>query len=117
MKRDTMVGDLISLVLAGWLFLSPWIVGFTNLTSAAWTAWLGALVIGGVAVSSLWSVTRLKQSINLVAGLVLVASPWLLHITSELKPTSALFQTGIVFVTVAVLELWMMRKPVQAASA
>jgi hypothetical protein len=117
MKRDTMVGDLISALLAGWLFLSPWIVGFTNLTAAAWSAWIGALVVGGVAISALWSVTRAKEAINLVTGLLLIASPWLLHFATELKPASAVFQPGIVFVTVAVLELYVMRKPAPAATA
>ena len=117
MKRDTMVGDRISLLLAGWLFLSPWIVGFTNLTSAAAVAWIGALAIASVAVSALWSVTRLKETINLFVGLLLIASPWLLHIRSDVQPSDALFQTGIVFVTVAILELWVMRKPAQAATA
>ncbi len=117
MKRDAMVGDLIVLVLAGWLFISPWLFGFTDLTAVSWVAWIGAVAVGAVALAALVSVTRWLESLNLVFGLALVVAPWLLNIVDKPKPATALFQTGLIVVTVAVLELLVMPKSAQAATA
>jgi len=47
------VGEGIQIVLGALLFLSPWVLGFTEFNGAAWTAWIiGALtlVVGAVAL-------------------------------------------------------------------
>jgi hypothetical protein len=41
--------DVISLVLAVFLFLTPWIFGFVPDTTAAANAWISAVIIGGLA--------------------------------------------------------------------
>ncbi|MBI1204615.1 MAG: hypothetical protein GC182_19100 [Rhodopseudomonas sp.] len=117
MKRNAMVGDLVSLVLAGWLFLSPWIVGYTALTAASWVAWLAGLAIVAVAALALKSVRIWTQWTNLVLGLILVASPFALHMLDKVHATDCLFQTGIVVVIIAVLELgvlYSIREPATA---
>jgi hypothetical protein len=40
------VGEGIQIVLGALLFLSPWVLGFTEFNGAAWTAW----IIGGLTV-------------------------------------------------------------------
>jgi hypothetical protein len=32
--------EVISLILGVWLFISPWVLGFSTLSGAAWTAWI-----------------------------------------------------------------------------
>ena len=34
------IAEWISLILGVWLFISPWVLGFAALSSAAWTAWI-----------------------------------------------------------------------------
>ena len=117
MKRHAMVGDLVSLVLAGWLFLSPWIVGYTALTAASWVAWLAGLAIVAVAALALMTVRTWTQWTNLALGLILMAAPFALHMLDKVHATDALFQTGIVVVTIAALELgvlYAVRKPAAA---
>ncbi len=53
MKRETMVGDVVNLILAIWLFLSPWLVGFSGLMPAAWAAWLTAIAVAIFAIAAL----------------------------------------------------------------
>jgi membrane-bound ClpP family serine protease len=40
MVGTSTIAEWISLVLGVWLFISPWILGFAAITSAAWTAWI-----------------------------------------------------------------------------
>jgi hypothetical protein len=117
MKREAMVGDLVTLVLAVWLFLSPWIVGFTNLTLTAWIAWIVAIAIGAVSVAALAAVTRTKEWLNLALGLLLVISSWAVHFAAKQQIFDVLFQTGLIVAVVAILELWVMRKEPAPASA
>ena len=32
--------EVISVILGVWLFISPWVLGFSTLSGAAWTAWI-----------------------------------------------------------------------------
>lgn len=113
MKRDSMVGDLIVVVLAMWLFLAPWIVGFTNMTAAACVAWVGAIAVGGIAVTALRNPKTWKEWANLALGLALIAAPWIVHVTGQQKVEDALFQTGVVVAVVAILEIGVLRKTVE----
>jgi len=40
MVGTSVIAEWISLVLGVWLFISPWVLGFATITSAAWTAWI-----------------------------------------------------------------------------
>jgi len=47
------VASWINVILGIWLFISPWVLGFTFLTGMAWTAWIiGVLVF----VLALWAI-------------------------------------------------------------
>lgn len=49
------VASWINVILAIWLFISPWILGFTFLSGMAWTAWIiGVLVF----ILALWAVSQ-----------------------------------------------------------
>src|SRR5258708_8378428 len=38
------IAEWISLILGVWLFISPWVLAFAALSSAAWTAWIIAIL-------------------------------------------------------------------------
>jgi hypothetical protein len=110
MKKDIGFADVINLILAIWLFLSPWIVGFTGLTPAAWTAWLTAIAIAIFAIAALAAFAEWEEWISLVLGLWLAVSPWVVHVASNHAATMVLSLTGIVVAVLAALELWMLHR-------
>ncbi len=110
MKKEVGFADVINLILAIWLFLSPWIVGFTGLMPAAWTAWLTAIAIAIFAIAALAAFAEWEEWINLVLGLWLVVSPWAVHVASNHAATMVLSLTGVAVAVLAALELWMLHR-------
>lgn len=72
------VQDWITLVLAIALFISPWVMGFAFEFRPAWNAWIAAIVLGVLALAMLAMFAQWEEWANLVVGLWLIASPWLL---------------------------------------
>jgi hypothetical protein len=44
-RRSALTAEWANLILGVWLFVSPWIVSFTNSTSASWNAWVTGVVV------------------------------------------------------------------------
>lgn len=107
MKRNTMVGDVLNLIVAAWLFLSPWIVGFADLTPAAWTAWLSAIAIAIFAIAALAAFAEWEEWINLALGIWVLISPWVVGVSSNNAATVVLALTGLVVAVIAAVEIWM----------
>jgi hypothetical protein len=111
MKRNNQaIGDVLNLILAVWLFLSPWIVGFAGLMPAAWTAWLSAIAIAIFAIAALSAFAEWEEWINLILGIWVLVSPWVVHVSAERSPTVVLSITGLVVAIVAAVELWMLHR-------
>lgn len=114
--------DWAMLALAVWLFLSPWILGFTvgtpvegalaaeGFTVAAWNAWILGVVIAALA---LWAALRFAEWhdwVNGVLGVWLVVSPWILGFAAL---TAALWNhvaVGLLIAALAAWELWDVRQ-------
>ena len=58
-KREALA-DVINLALGAWLFLTPWIFGFTSEAATSWNAWLSGLAIGAIAIAALVAFTDSK---------------------------------------------------------
>jgi hypothetical protein len=97
------VKDWVSLVLAACLFVSPWVVGFATLTVAAWNAWIIGIVLAIVTIAALSTVTAWEEWANLVLGLWLIASPWIVGFAAS---TGALWTHVILGVLVAAVSAW-----------
>jgi hypothetical protein len=104
------------LVLAVWLFLSPWILGVTSAPAdgsgwsvAAWHAWIVAIVIGAVAV---WAALRFAEWhdwVNGVLGVWVVVSPWILGFAALTAAVWNHVVVGLLIVALAAWELWDVR--------
>jgi hypothetical protein len=97
-RRESQPQDWLLVIAAIWLFVSPWVLGFSGAVSgdaanapvidasrAAWNAWiLGAvvfLVAAGQATS--FSPPRFQDRwVNLVLGIWIFVAPWALGFTS-----------------------------------
>jgi hypothetical protein len=98
--------DWANLALGVWTIVSPWALGFADENSeaalAAWIIGAAIVVCAGVAV---YMPRAWEEGINIVLGLSLLASPWVLGFASQSTPTS---NAGIVGALVALLALWAM---------
>lgn len=128
MVRSDRWRDWVMLVLAVWLFLSPWVLGFAapmvaageaaaGFTSAAWNAWILGVVI---AVLSLWAAFQFAEWHDWVTGVLgvwLVVSPWIVGFTAL---GAALWNTvvvGLLILALAAWELWEARQGTSRATA
>lgn len=89
--------DPANMVLAVWLFISPWVLQFGSnastaqpvsgaaavnaVSNAAWNAWVLAVIVFLVALSALGSFARYARGqewINLLLGIWIFVAPWAL---------------------------------------
>ena len=77
--------DWANLILAIWLFISPWVlqfgVGSPGGAAAAWNAWVLGVIVFLVALSAIGSMELWQEWINLILGAWIFAAPWALGFT------------------------------------
>jgi len=95
--------DWINLVLAVCLFISPWVIGFAPETAPAWNAWIVGIILGALAVATLAAFAEWEEWANLMLGLWLIVSPWLLGFAANVN---AMWTHVVVGVLVAVISAW-----------
>lgn len=99
--------DWINLLLGIWLFISPWVVGFEGSQMAAsWNAWIlgvAVVVFSAIAVSmpQVW-----EEIINLLLGIWMVISSWVIGVTSRSVETNAVI-VGLLVILFAILAMAM----------
>ncbi len=107
--------DTINLALGVFLFLSPWIFGFTS-ELARHTSWMAgatlaivaALAIGDLLESiSIPDFFENEEWINLAVGLWLAVCPWIIGMQDDTAATQVHLGVGLVVATIAAVELWL----------
>jgi len=106
MVEDRKPQDWINLVLAVCLFISPWVLGFVGTTAAAWNAWVVAIILGALAIAALSVFAEWEEWINLVAGLWLIVSPWLLGFAANMNAMWTHIVIGILAAAVSAWAIW-----------
>ena len=79
--------DWANLVLGLWLVLSPWILGFSGTSSATWNAVLLGLAVGLLSLLHLQGGPLWEEWANVVLGVWLILSPWILGFSGEADAT------------------------------
>lgn len=89
--------DWVNLVLAIWLFVSPWVLNLAGVIdgstgagatanspgmAAAWNAWVIGVVVGVIAVAALSRLQQWEEVINMLFGIWLFIAPWVLGFTT-----------------------------------
>jgi hypothetical protein len=95
--------DWVNLALAICLFVSPWVVGFAAEIQPAWNAWIVGIALGVLAVAALSAFAEWEEWANLVLGVWLIVSPWLLGFAVNVN---AMWTHVIVGVLVAAVSAW-----------
>ncbi len=99
-----------SLALAVILFFSPWILGFTSETVAAWTAWGTAIAIVALCIAAIVEFAEWEGWIALLLGFWLVVAPWFVGFTNIITARWTHVVLGTLVTAVAVWEVWSIRK-------
>lgn len=119
--------DGVMLVLAVWLFISPWLLGYVmgaplgggeaTATVAAWNAWVIAVILAVVTAWALFSFAEWQDWVTGLLGAWLVIAPWVLGYGATMTAVWNHVIVGVVIVVLAAWELWDVRHPGTRAAA
>lgn len=98
--------DWINLVLAVCLFISPWVIGFVADATPAWNVWVVAVLLGALAIGTLTVFAEWEEWANLVLGLWLVVSPWLLGFATNMTVTWTHLVMGVLVAAASAWAVW-----------
>ena len=97
--------DPVNLVLGIWLFASAWVLGFENETAAMVNVVIIGLLLVATALGAMFVPRAWEEWTELVLGLWLIASPWVLSFSTMREPRVNAVIVGLI---VAILALWVL---------
>jgi SPW repeat-containing protein len=98
--------DVANLILGAFLFVSPWIFGF-GAGRASENAYIAGIVIAILAIAALAAFAVWEEWLNLIVGLWVLISPWVLGFQGTTAMTVAVI-VGAAVAVLAAIELWIM---------
>jgi len=104
LRRESVL-DIYTLVLAGFLFLSPWLFAYTR-GFVRMDAWIAGALLFAVALAAVVAFAEWEEWLILAVGLWLLASPWILGFTHTTAMHISI-GVGCVVTFLAALELWL----------
>jgi SPW repeat len=115
--RDDRKINSVNAALGAILAISPLLLGYASAAEATWTAVIGGIVITAVAVAALSHMFEWEEWVNLVAGVCIAASPWLLGFAATTTAVWTLVTIGSLVAVLAAIELWRLHgaPPTEAA--
>ena len=103
--------DWANLVLAVCLFVSPWVMRFAAEATPSWNAWIVAVMLAAMATAALSVFSEWEEWANLVLGLWLIASPWLLGFTANANAMWTVVVLGLLVAAVSLWAVWDVHHP------
>jgi hypothetical protein len=100
--------DVVNLILGIILFLSPWMFGF-EAGSASQNAHVSGIVIAVLSIAALAAFTEWEEWLNLVVGLWVLVSPWILGFQGS-KAMTVHVVIGAIVAILAAIELWLLHQ-------
>jgi SPW repeat len=98
--------DLYNIVLAIVLLASPWLFSLTNGT-ARMDFWISGVAIVAISLAAILACANWEEWVNLLFGLWLIASPWILGF-SQARAMHFAVAIGAAVTFLTLLELWLM---------
>ncbi len=102
--------DRVTLTLSLLLFLSPWAMGYSDVPTACATAWISAVVIAVFSAAATLRFAEWEEWVNLVAGLWLLAAPWILGFHRDGDSVGAFVGIGVLIVAISASEIFELRQ-------
>ncbi len=99
--------DVANLILGAFLFVSPWIFGF-DAGKMSQNAMIAGIVIAILAIAALAAFAVWEEWLNLIVGLWVLVSPWVLGFHTHTTAMTVHVVTGIAVAVLAAIELWIM---------
>jgi hypothetical protein len=96
--------DWVNLLLGIWLFVSPWIFGFSA-DAHSWNFWIIGVAFFVFGVAALNTRQLWEEWVNLVLGVWMIISPWVLGYSAT---AAARDDAVIVGIVVAALSIWVL---------
>jgi hypothetical protein len=114
--RNQAFFDLANLVLGAVLFFSPWMFGF-EAGAATQNALVCGIAIAILALAAIVAFAEWEEWLNLVLGLWVLVSPWVLGFSMQTTPRWVHVWIGLMVVVLAGLEIWFLhRSPPRVAA-
>jgi SPW repeat len=104
-KKET-VSDVANVLLGAFLFLTPWFYGYASEATASWNAWVSGIVVAGLAVAALAAYAEWEEWLNLLVGLWVAVSPWLVGFSANATAMRLHLAVGALVALVAAVRLW-----------
>jgi hypothetical protein len=98
--------DLYNLVLGAILLVSPWLFTLTN-TTARIDLWASSLAVILISLAAITAFARWEEWANLILGLWLIASPWILGF-AHTRAMHFGIGVGLAITFLAALELFLL---------
>jgi len=101
--------DAGKILLALWLFVSPWMMNYNDVRLPVWNGFAVGIVVAAASLAAILKFTTWEEWINIIAGFWLIGSPWVLGYTALLGPTRTLPATAnhlAVGLAIVILSLW-----------
>ena len=105
MERWRSQTNLINVVFALLLFLSPWMLGFAG-EIAAWNAWISGALLAAMSARAVVAFAEWEEWIELALGVWILASPWVLKFAAGSSASKVHVMTGAIVTLLAAIELW-----------
>jgi SPW repeat len=104
-RRESVL-DIYNLLLAVVLFASPWLFALTN-TVGKVDLWVSGVVVAAISVAAIVAYAKWEEWANLLLGLWLVVSPWILGF-AHTRAMHFSIGLGVIVAFLAALELWLL---------
>lgn len=105
--------DWVNLLIGIWLFVSPWVMGYSTVQAPALNAYvMGAALILLTAIA-LYIPRRWEEWVNSIIGLWMVVSPWILGFSAM---TAVTWNAAIIGLAVLAISLEATRSSRQIAA-
>lgn len=97
--------DVANLLLGAFLVISPWIFGF-SIGTASTNAMICGLIIVVLSFAALALFATWEEWLNLIIGLWLIVSPWVLGFTGISAALNVHVVVGFLVALLAAIEIW-----------
>lgn len=104
MERWRSQTNLLNAMFGLLLFVSPWLLGFSD--AAAWNAWISGAVLVAVSLTAITYFAEWEEWIDLAVGGWILASPWTLNFPADSPQVKIHVLVGGIVVVLAAVELW-----------
>jgi len=101
--------NLCNLVLAAFLFASPWLLGYPGQTAATWTACVLGALIALVALAAVIDMREWEAWASLALGLGATVAPWIAGFSGVAFALWSHVGVGLAVAILAGVELWLMQ--------